>query len=120
MKYMLLLFGERDAGPAPGSAEFGQMLQEYGAATDAMRESGVLLDSNPLQPESTATTVRVRDGERQLTDGPYAEIKEMLGGYFLVDCPTLDDAVTWAAMIPAAKYGSIEIRPIMEMEGVPA
>jgi hypothetical protein len=120
MKYMLLLFGDRAAGPVPGSPEFGRMLQEYGAATDAMREAGVLLDTNPLQPESTATTVRVRDGERQLTDGPYAEIKEMLGGYFLVDCPTLDDAVKWAAMIPAAKYGSVEIRPIMEMEGPPA
>ena len=81
MKYMLLLFGDPADGPAPGTAEFGQMLHDYGAGTEAMRDAGVLLDSNPLQPASTATTVRVRDGNRQLADGPYAEIKELLGGY---------------------------------------
>jgi hypothetical protein len=120
MKYMLLLYGEAAAGPAPRTPEFGQMLQEYGAATAAMRDAGVLVDSSPLQPVSSATTVRVRDGERQLTDGPFAEIKEMLGGYYLVDCPSLDEAVKWAVTIPAAKYGSIEVRPLMQMEGQPA
>lgn len=120
MKYMLLLYGEAGAGPAPGTPEFGEMLQEYGAATDAMRKAGALLESNPLQPVANATTLRVRDGERQLTDGPFAEIKEMLGGYYVIDCPNLDDAVKWAAAIPAAKHGSIEIRPIMQMEGPPA
>jgi hypothetical protein len=117
MKYMLLLFGAADAGPAPGTPEFHEMLDEYGRATEAMRAGGVLIDSHPLQPAATATTVRVRDGERQLTDGPYAEIKEMLGGYYLVDCANLDEAVQWAAQIPAAKYGSVEVRPIMQMNG---
>src|SRR3954452_22974373 len=120
MKYMLLLFGDPADGPAPGTPEFGEMLQEYGRANGAMQEAGVLLDSNPLQPASTATTVRVRDGQRQLTDGPYAEIKELLGGYYLIECENLDVAVKWAAEIPAVKYGSVEVRPIMQMGGGPA
>jgi|SRR4051794_12266238 len=120
MKYMLLLFGAADAGPAPGTPEFQEMLREYGQATDAMQKAGVLLDSNPLQPAATATTVRVRNGDRQLTDGPYAEIKEMLGGYYLIECENLDVAVKWAAEIPAVKYGSVEVRPIMQMGGGPA
>jgi hypothetical protein len=115
MKYMLLLYGERDAGPAPGTPEFGQMLEEYMAATEEMRRAGVLLDSSPLQPTGSASTVRVRGDSTQVSDGPFAEIKEMLGGYYLIDCSDLDDAVRWAAMIPAAKYGSIEIRPLMQM-----
>jgi hypothetical protein len=117
---MFLLYGEDGAGPAPGTAEFGQMLEEYGTATIAMRDAGVLLDSSPLQPVTAATTVRVRGGASQITDGPFAEIKEMLGGYYLVDCPDLDDALRWAATIPAAKYGSIEVRPILQLEWPPA
>lgn len=115
MKYMLLLYGEQDAGPAPGTPEFGQMLEEYMAATEEMRGAGILLDSSPLQPTGSASTVRVRGDATQVSDGPFAEIKEMLGGYYLIECPDLDDAVRWAAMIPAAKYGSIEIRPLMQM-----
>jgi hypothetical protein len=120
MKYMLLLFGSMDDGPAPGTPEFDQMLREYRQATTAMREAGVLRDTNPLQPPATATTLRVRDGQRQLTDGPYAEIKEMLGGYYLVDCDSLDDALRWAELIPAAKFGSVEVRPVMQFEEAPA
>jgi hypothetical protein len=119
MRYMLLLFGDPADGPAPGTPEFDEMLHGYGQATEAMKEAGVLLDSNPLQPASAATTVRVRDGQRQLTDGPYAEIKELLGGYYLIDCRTLDDALKWAEMIPAVKYGSVEVRPIMQVEAPP-
>ncbi|MFL5859886.1 MAG: YciI family protein [Solirubrobacteraceae bacterium] len=115
MKYMLLLYGEQDAGPAPGTPEFGQMLEEYMAATEEMRRAGVLLDSSPLQRTASATTVRVREGSTRVSDGPFAEIKEMLGGYYLIDCSDLDAAVRWAAMIPAVKYGSIEIRPLMQM-----
>jgi hypothetical protein len=115
MKYICLLYGEADAGPAPGTEEFGEMLREYGAATQAMSAAGALVDSGPLQPVTSATTVRVRDGEVQLSDGPFAEIKEMLGGYYVLECGDLDEAVRWAAMIPAAKYGSIEVRPIMQL-----
>jgi hypothetical protein len=116
VRYMCLLYGEEGAGPAPGSAEFGQMLADFGAATEAMATAGVLVESGPLQPVSSATTVRVRDGETLLTDGPFAEIKEHLGGFYLLECANLDEAVKWAATIPSSRYGSVEVRPQMMME----
>ena len=115
MKYMVLLYGEQDAGPVPGTPEFVEMLGEFQSATSAMAEAGVLVDSSPLQPPETATTVRVRGGETQLSDGPFAEIKEQLGGYYILDCHGLDAALHYAAMIPSAKYGSVEVRPLMVM-----
>jgi hypothetical protein len=115
MKYMCLLYGEPDSGPAPGTPEFGEMLGEFQSSTEAMAEAGVLVDSSPLQPVHSATTVRVRDGQTQLSDGPFAEIKEQLGGYYILDCDDLDAAARWAAMIPSAKYGSVEVRPLMVM-----
>jgi hypothetical protein len=115
VKYMALLYGEANAGPAPGTPEFVQMLEEFQSATTAMADGGVLLDSSPLQLPQTATTVRVRNGEMQLTDGPFAEIKEQLGGYYILDCSDLDTALRYAAMIPSAKYGSVEVRPLMMM-----
>jgi hypothetical protein len=115
MKYIALLYGEADAGPAPGTPEFMQMLGEFQSATAAMADAGVLVDSGPLQPPQTATTVRVRDGQAQLSDGPFAEIKEQLGGYYILDCEDLDTALRYAVMIPSAQYGSVEIRPVMVM-----
>jgi hypothetical protein len=115
MKYIALLYGELDAGPAPGTPEFMEMLGEFESATAAMADAGVLVDSSPLQPPQTATTVRVRNGEAQLSDGPFAEIKEQLGGYYILDCADLDTALRYAAMIPAARYGSVEVRPAMVM-----
>src|SRR3954466_15021794 len=119
MKYLCLLVGEPGSGPAPGTPEFQDMLTEFGEATSAMATAGVLVDSGPLQPPETATTVRVRAGETLLTDGPFAEIKEQLGGYYVLDCGDLDEAVRWAARIPSAKYGCTEVRPLMVMEGRP-
>ena len=119
MKYMLLLYGEAGVGPAPGTPAFGEMLAEFGSATPSMAAAGVLVDSGPLQPPETATTVRVRDGESLLSDGPFAEVKEQLGGYYLLECANLDAALRWAATIPSAKYGSIEVRPLMTMDGPP-
>src|SRR5689334_802149 len=113
MKYIALLYGEPDAGPAPGTPEFMEMLGEFQSATAAMADAGVLVDSSPLQPPEAATTVRVRDGEAQLSDGPFAEIKEQLGGYYILDCADLDTALRYAAMIPSAKYGAVEVRPLM-------
>jgi hypothetical protein len=115
MKYIALLYGEPDSGPAPGTPEFMEMLGEFQSATAAMAEAGVLVDSSPLQPPQTATTVRVRDGEMQLSDGPFAEIKEQLGGYYILDCAELDMALRYAAMLPSARYGSVEVRPLMIM-----
>ena len=115
MKYLFVLAGAAGVGPTPGSEEFMQMLTDYGAVTEAMAAAGVLIDSAPLQPASTATTVRVRGGERQVTDGPFAEIREELGGYYVVDCEDLDQALDWAAQIPAARNGSVEVRPALTM-----
>jgi hypothetical protein len=113
MKYLLLLAGEAGVGPVPGSEEFMQMLADYQSATEAMAAAGVLVDSGPLQDPSNATTVRVRDGQRLVSDGPFAEIREQLGGYYVVDCADLDAALAWALTIPAVRYGSIEVRPLM-------
>jgi hypothetical protein len=115
MKYIALLYGELGTGPAPGTPEFMKMLGEFESATAAMADAGILVDSSPLQPPHTATTVRVRDGETQLTDGPFAEIKEQLGGYYILDCEDLGTALRYAAMIPSARYGSVEVRPVMVM-----
>jgi hypothetical protein len=115
MKYIALLYGEPDAGPAPGTPEFMKMLGEFQSATAAMADAGILVDSSPLQPPQNATTVRVRDGETQLSDGPFAEIKEQLGGYYILDCADLDTALQYVAMIPSARYGSVEVRPLMVM-----
>lgn len=115
MRYMLLLYSTADAGPAPDSEEFAAEMNEWFAITDAMGEAGVLLGGEALQPHDTATTVRVRDGEVLTTDGPFAETKEVLGGYYVLDVPDLDAAREWAAKIPSVPYGSVEIRPVMEI-----
>jgi hypothetical protein len=84
------------------------------AYTKALMESGMMLGGNALQPSLTATTVRVRDGKTQVLDGPFADTKEQLGGYYLIDAPDLDTALEWAARCPGASFGAMEVRPIME------
>ena len=116
MRYLCLLVGEPGMdGPVPGSPEFMQMLSDYQSATQAMATAGVLVDSGPLQPPSAAATLRVRDGRPLVTDGPFAELKEQIGGYYVLDCADLDEALRWAALIPAASFGCIEVRPLMVM-----
>jgi hypothetical protein len=118
MRYLCLLAGDPDiAAPEPGSAEFLQMLDDYGTATTAMAESGVLVDSAPLDPPSNARSLRMRDGRPMVTDGPFIEIKEAIGGYYVLDCADMDEALRWAATIPAARYGVVEVRPVMTMGG---
>jgi hypothetical protein len=120
MRYLCLLVGQPDIeAPAPGSEEFLQMLTDYQSATAAMAASGVLADSGPLQPPSSASTLRVRGGKPLVTDGPFADIKEAIGGYYVLDCADVDEALRWAATIPAARYGAIEVRPLMTMPGHP-
>ncbi len=116
MQYMLLIYSADSAGPAPESAEFGEMMQGYGAFSQEVREKGIMKGGDPLQSVATATTVRVRDGATETTDGPFAETKEQLGGFYILDCEDLDEAIEYAAKIPSAKFGSIEIRPIMVFE----
>jgi hypothetical protein len=92
------------------------VMGEYYAFTNDVRDAGVMLAGEALHPTTTATTVRVRHGQTTSTDGPFAETKEQLGGYYLLDCQNLDEAIKWAAKIPGAKHGCIEIRPVMVFE----
>jgi hypothetical protein len=112
MKYLLLMYAE----PAIGSKWSQEELQEAAKVwADFRREisrSGVLVSSSGVAPDTIATTVRVRNDKTMITDGPFAETHEQLGGFFLVDCEDLDEAIRWAEKIPTAKYGSIEIRPL--------
>jgi hypothetical protein len=115
MKYMLLIYGDPAAGPQEGSPEAQAEFADWFKITEEMQQAGVLSDEGAaLHPPEAATTVRLRDGERVLTDGPFAETKEVLGGYYIVDVPDLDTALDWAAKMPNAGYGSIEVRPVME------
>jgi hypothetical protein len=108
---MLLIYGNE--GAQLSEAEQGQLFQEYGAYTQGLRDSGAFVGGDPLQPTSDATTVRVRNGEQLVTDGPFAETKEQLGGYYIVEAASLDEAIEHAAKIPGARKGSIEVRPVM-------
>jgi hypothetical protein len=116
-QYMLLLYAPEvdEAEEAKRWAE----IPEWLAVTDDFREEGVLVTNSPLHPVETATTVRVRDGDAELTDGPFAVTKEVLVGYYILDCGDLDQAVKRAARLPGARYGSIEVRPIMDMSQMP-
>jgi hypothetical protein len=112
MQYLLLIYGD-GSWTKRSEAERGALVSEYRAFGEQFAEQ--ILGSNPLQPVSTARTVRVRDGKRVDTDGPFAETKEQLGGYYLVDVPDIDAALVMAAKIPAARTGCVEVRPIMKM-----
>ncbi len=113
MQYLLMIYDEDKVWEKMPEAERNAVYAEYGAYTTALQESGALLGANQLQPTGTATTVSIRDGEQLVTDGPFAETKEQLGGYYLIDVETVDEALEWAAKIPSARYGHIEVRPIV-------
>ncbi len=110
MQYLLLIYQSEDAVKA--SRENPNLFAEYGKLTQDMKDGGQYKGGNALQPVTTATTVKVRDGKTLTTDGPFAETREQLGGFYLIDAAHLDDAIALAARIPAARNGSIEIRPI--------
>jgi hypothetical protein len=116
MRYLLLLYSAEGAGPADGSPEQAAEMQQWFAYTEELAQAGVLLGGEALHGVDTATTVRQRDGSLVTTDGPFAETKEVLGGYYLIDVENLDAATAWAAKVPLVGYGSVEIRPIMEFE----
>jgi hypothetical protein len=120
VKYMAIIFNDEAFYANATPEEIGAVFAAHGEFGEAARAAGVFVDGDGLQPVATATTVRVRDGERLLTDGPYAETKEQLGGYYLLDCKDLDEALNWAAQIPEAKTGAIEVRPIMNYEAIEA
>jgi len=111
VQYLLLIYGGE--GESRSEEELEAMYKEYSAFTNDLREQGKLLSANELQPTSSATTISVRDGETIVTDGPFAETKEALGGYYLIDVESLDEALEWAARIPSARDGAIEVRPVV-------
>jgi hypothetical protein len=115
MQYLLLIYENEKRWTDMPEAQRSAEMQEYGALSQSLAESKQLEGGNALQPTTTATTVRVRDGKRLTTDGPFAETKEQLGGYYLIKAKDLDEAIAVAARIPSARAGSIEIRPIMAM-----
>ena len=115
MKYLCLIYDEETRWDRMGKEEAGKMYGEYRTYTEGITHSGHYLGGNPLQPTRTATTVRVRNGTVSTTDGPFAETKEQLGGYYLIEARDLDDAIAVASKIPAARNGSIEVRPIQAM-----
>ena len=112
MQYLLLIYGNETYWNKLSEAEQGKVSQEYGEFTQSIAGSGHLKGGNELDRISTATTVRMRDGKRVVTDGPFAETKEQLGGYYLIEAKDLNDAIAVAARIPGSKTGSVEVRPI--------
>jgi len=115
MKYLLLIHSDETIYPKKTEAEMTALLTEFARFTAALKDAGALVGANRLRPTTTATTVRVREGKMLTTDGPFAETKEQLGGYYLIDVENLDDALAWAAKIPSARHGSIEVRPVWDM-----
>jgi len=116
VQYMLLIYGDQSQRGSMSEEEMGRLMQAYGDYTQELQDSGSLVAGDALQPIDTATTVRVRNDETLTTDGPFAETKEQLGGYYLVDVGSLDEALGWAAKIPGARHGSVEVRPVMVFE----
>lgn len=114
MLYAALIYAPTDA-PAMTDEQSGQVFAEYGAYTEAVKQAGIFRAGEPLQPPSTATTIRIRQGNKVMTDGPFAETKEWLCGLYFLECASLDEALEWAAKCPGAKYGSMEVRPVMEI-----
>ncbi len=116
MKYLLMIYTseQQDAQRAPEAQEAN--MGEYFAFTNEVRQAGVMVAGEALHPTTAATTVRLRHGQISSTDGPFAETKEQLGGYYLLNCENLDEAIQWAAKLPGARDGSIEVRPIWEFE----
>ncbi len=115
MRYMLLIHDDESIFPKMSPQEMEKLMKEYHKFSEELQASGAYKDSARLRPVTTATTVRVRNGRSLTTDGPFAETKEQLGGYYLIDVKNLDEAIKWASKIPSAKLGCVEVRPVWEM-----
>jgi hypothetical protein len=119
MKYLCLIYEDETLWHSLPKAEVDQLYAEYAAFKHGLKQSGQLVGCNPLQPTPCAVTVRVRNGTVLITDGPFAETKEQLGGYFLIDAKDLDEALAIAARIPMVRKGTVEVRPVIEIPGLP-
>jgi hypothetical protein len=119
VRYLLLIYDEESAGtqtvPPPSEEDVSKVMGDYNAFTTELRDRGVYEGGEALQPVASASTVRLRDGQAMITDGPFMETKEALGGFYLLNCRDLDEALEFAAKCPGAQVGSIEIRPIWEV-----
>ena len=112
MEYVALIHADQSVWETMTDAERDAAYEQYGEFAQAARAAGVLVGGEELASTASATTVRVRDDQRLVTDGPYAEVKEALGGFFILDCASFDDALDWAARIPAVHHGAVEVRPV--------
>ena len=115
MKYLLTIYASEAEENAMAPAEMGKVMQAYAAYTEALIKAGVMQGAERLRPSTDATSVRVRAGKTEVLNGPHAETREQLGGYYLIDVPDLDAALSWAARCPTSSYGTIEVRPIWAM-----
>ena len=115
MQYLLMIYGNEAGMQAASKDQVTQMSAAYMAYTEAMKQAGVIRGGERLRPTSEATTVRVNNGKTQVLDGPYADTKEQLGGFYMIDVPDLDAALSWAAKCPGASMGTMEVRPIWPM-----
>jgi hypothetical protein len=116
VRYMLLIYGDEQAWSEMSDAERAAVMPQWEAYTKALTDEGIMRAGDALQPTMAATTVRVRDGETQVTDGPFAETREQLGGYYLIECDGLDQAIDAARRVPNVSTGTIEVRPVMEFD----
>ncbi|MBV8840146.1 MAG: YciI family protein [Alphaproteobacteria bacterium] len=115
MQYLLMIYGNEANMLAASKEQTGEVLAAYTAYTEALTKAGVIRGGERLRPTAESTTVRVKDGKTNVFDGPYADTKEQLGGFYLIDVPDLDAALSWAARCPGASYGTMEVRPIWQM-----
>ena len=115
MRYMLMIYTSEAMDAATTPAQEEELMAAYGAYTQALQQANALVSAERLKPTDTATLVRVAQGRTEVLNGPYAETKEQLGGYYLIDVANLDDAIAWAARCPSAGVGTIEVRPVWEM-----
>jgi hypothetical protein len=121
MKYMLLIYSDPAVMPVPGTPEQAEAHDHWVRYSQELAASGALLAGDALQGTETATTVRVRSGDTLTTDGPFAETKEVLGGFYMIDVDGLDEALAWASRMPNVTYGSVEVRPLLEFDmGLPS
>jgi hypothetical protein len=120
MKFLAIIYNDESLWANATPEDIAASFAGHGALMEEGAKSGAVLGGEGLQPVATATTLRVRDDERMLTDGPYAETKEQLGGYYLFECKDLDEALDWAAKIPEAKTGAVEVRPVMDYDALQA
>ena len=115
MQYLLLIYADEAQAQGASAEDRAKMSQTYGAYTEALKGAGALVGGERLRPTNAGTTVRIRDGKQQVLNGPYAETKEQLAGYYMINAKDLDEALGWAARCPGATHGTMEVRPIWPM-----